>query len=578
MKLAKTYYPQKDRSYTDTPEKGYFTMNNPEKMVSVYKIMDKTIGEADEVLLKRLLGGYGNDIDKLFEETTKEVYRILYGRDTQAKIQPTIAYLQEMNVAIEEQMCKSSLAYFCSNRLNMDVNWHHLEWAWLVENFPLLCVLAARDHGKSFFFSHGFSIWMMYKYDKMSKDQYVLNGRNGYLFSNTQTQAIDLLEIIKDSIVDNDALRERLYPDVREVWSKGSIKTKNGCRLRVRGLGSTVRGAHPGYIILDDPLKDNVLYSKNIRDKNKAFFNASILPMLVPGGQMVIVGTPFHVDDLYSLFENGYDFAFRKYPAIDSAGNLLWDRRHNKVDLDMRRRVQGNTIFTREFLVRPISDQSTLFPEDTLKKSIMGMGGFSYVPNVEAFPIKFRRIITGCDFAMSASVGADYTSFVTFGVDHSDALYLLNIYHKKGVKFHEQRRALLNIWKNFKPDVLFLESNQFQSIYSQILTEESSMPIKPFITTSRKQDLKDGVPGLALLFENGKIHFPYQTKEDKATTDMILEEFSNIGYTDKGVQGIGSHDDIVMSIWIARMAQLFGSSGFTFDFVGENIVSGIMAA
>ena len=409
----------------------------------------------------------------------------------------------------------------------------------------------------------------MYKYDRLSKDQNVLNGRSGYIFSNTQSQVIDLLEIIKDSISDIDILREKLFPNMREVWSKGSIKTKNGCRLRVRGLGSTVRGAHPGYIVLDDPLKDNVLYSRNQREKNKAYFNASILPMLVPGGQMIVAGTPFHIDDLYSIFRNSYDFAYRVYPAIDEQGNLLWKERHNKADLDMRRRVQGNTIFTREFLVRPISDQSTLFPDEITKKSVLGMGGYSYVANVEAFPIKFRKVVTGADFAMSANVGADFTAFVTFGIDHSDNLYLLNLYHKKGVKFYEQRRALMNIWKNFKPDIIFLEANQFQSIYSQILTEETSMPVKPFVTTSRKQDLKDGVPGLSLLFENGKIHFPYQTKLDREITDKILDEFGNIGYTDKGIQGIGAHDDLVMAIWIARMAQLYGTSGFTWDFVGE---------
>ena len=72
-----------------------------------------------------------------------------------------------------------------------------------------------------------------------------------------------------------------------------------------------------------------------------------------------------------------------------------------------------------------------------------------------------------------------------------------------------------------------------------------------------------------LLFENGKIHFPYQTKLDREITDKILDEFGNIGYTDKGIQGIGAHDDLVMAIWIARMAQLYGTSGFTWDFVGE---------
>lgn len=572
MKKVNSYYPDrvkykhKNRENINT----FFSMNNSEKLKNVLDIVESTINKADEGLLKLLMSAYENDIDNLFDEITIEVYKILYGSDTKGKVQPTIRYLTEVNKAVEEEMACNSLAYFCSNRLGMEMNWHHIEWAWLIENFLLVAILAARDHGKSFFFSHGYPIWMMYKYDKNSMDQMVLNGRNGYLFSNTSSQVIDLMEIIQDSIMDNEVLREKLYPENhRDNWSKGSIKTKNGCRLRARSLGSTVRGAHPGYIILDDPLKDNVLYSKVQRDRNKDYFNASILPMLVPGGQMAVVGTPFHQEDLYSLFRNGIDFAYREYPAIDKDNNLLWEGRHNRDDLDMRRRIQGNILFTREFLVKPVSDQSSLFPERILRRSVIGMEGYSYVPNIEAFPIKFKKVITGCDFAMSSEVGADYTCFVTFGIDSLGNFWLIHIFHEKGVGYYEQRRQLENIWHKFRPDVMFLESNQFQRIYSQILSQETNMPIKPFITTKRKHSMQDGVPGLALLFENGKIKFPNATENDKKVTEKILNEFRSVGWTDKGIQGIGEHDDIVMAIWLARMAELYGSSSFIFDFVGS---------
>lgn len=567
MKKIKTYYPEKINIGSDG---GYKVMNNDEKYKSALNILNKTIDSTDEYILNLLYQGYGRDIDKLFDEIIREVYYILYGRDTYSRIQPTIRYLKEMENGVRVEMMKANSTYFCSEMLGMQINWHHIEWGWLVENFLLIAVLAARDHGKSFFFSHGIPLWKMYRYDRLSQDVNILNCRSGYIFSNTQTQAVDLLEIIRDSITDIDELRESLYPNSRDNWSKGSIKTKNGCKLRVRGLGATVRGGHPGYMILDDVLKDNVIYSKHQRERNKDYFNGSLFPMLIPGGQMLAVGTPFHVDDLYSLFRSNVDFAYREYPAIDEKGNLLWKERHSKADLDMRRRVQGNTVFTREYLVKPISAQSTVFPDSILKRSTMGMQGFSYVNNIEAFPMKFRKVITGCDFAMSSSVGADSTSFVTFGIDDSENFWLLNIYHKQGVKYFEQRRALYEIWRKFKPDVMFLEANQFQDIYSQILKEESSMPIKPFVTSSRKQSLTDGVPGLAILFENGKIRFPYATKYDQEVTEKILNEFRNIGWTDRGIQGVGEHDDIVMSIWLARMAYLFNSNKFIFELIGDD--------
>ena len=115
---------------------------------------------------------------------------------------------------------------------------------------------------------------------------------------------------------------------------------------------------------------------------------------------------------------------------------------------------------------------------------------------------------------------------------------------------------------------MLLEANMFQKIYTESLKDETDMPVKPFITDKRKHQLEEGVPGLSILFENGKIKFPYATKEDKEITDMVLDEFRSIGWTEHGVQGVSSHDDIVMSVWLARMALISNSSDFVFDFIG----------
>lgn len=544
-----------------------------DKLEHCLEILERSIEEADETLLLKIMEGNGNDIDKLFEDTLDTTYRLLYGSDSWNKdkfgrdSKSSLLYLKEYDQQVKEQLRIASLTYFAQDVLNMEINWHHIEWGWLVENFNLNCILAARDHGKSFFFSHAYPIWKMYKYDRTSPRIDKLNGKLGYLFSNTSSQACDLIEIIKDSIADIPILRERLYPSIRETWTKQSIKLKNGSKLRGKGMGSSTRGAHPGYIIVDDGLKDNVLYSKVQRERNKTYFNSVILNMLIPKGEMIVVGTPFHKDDLYSIFKNSTDFTYREYPAMTEKGDILWKGRHDLDDLLMRKKVMGSVNFTREFLVKPISSDTAMFPDRILERSLVGMGGTSYIKNIEASKIKFNKVITGGDFAISANVGADFTSFVTFGIDDNGNMYLLNIFHKQGVGFSEQKRVLKNIWKNFKPDVIFLEANQFQRIYQEQLAEETDMPVRPFTTTVRKHSLEDGVPGLCILFENGKIKFPYATEEDINQTETILDEFRNIGWTDKGIEGVGEHDDIVMSIWIARMASMYNGADFLIDFM-----------
>ena len=128
--------------------------------------------------------------------------------------------------------------------------------------------------------------------------------------------------------------------------------------------------------------------------------------MLVPKGQVIVVGTPFHFKDLYSLFqpqksqENNFDemykengWVFKKYPAIDKNGRYLWEGRYDEQELTRKRKQLGQLIFTRELLVEPIVSDSSLFPLRLLQKAFVNMENYKLVGNIEAFPLKFKRVV-----------------------------------------------------------------------------------------------------------------------------------------------------------------------------------------
>ena len=89
--------------------------------------------------------------------------------------------------------------------------------------------------------------------------------------------------------------------------------------------------------------------------------------MLVPGGQIIVVGTPFHASDLYgdlkskSKTATGSDkgWFMIEYPAIFPDGRILWPQRWSFADLMEKRTTQGNIIFSRENLCRPITNESS---------------------------------------------------------------------------------------------------------------------------------------------------------------------------------------------------------------------------
>jgi hypothetical protein len=483
------------------------------------------------------------------------------------------AQISHIYNALKEKWRKESIVYFIKDVFGDDVklNWHHLHWAYLVENNLRIALLASRDHGKSFFWSLLYPIWMLYRYDK--NDPKYEMCKKGFLISHGEDKAIDLLREIITTIEENPILRERLYPDgnaKQRKWSGGEIVTKNGANIKAKGFMTKLRGYHPQWIVNDDILTDQVIYSPTQRNKTIEFFYSVVENMLVPKGQMIVVGTPFHEKDIYSTFrekEKQKVWTYREYPAFRADGKILWEGRYDFDLLMQKRTTLGNVIFSREFLCKPIASDSSIFPYTILSNAIDGMENYKLVNNIEAFPMNFESVVMGCDFATSANVGADYTVFTVWGIDKKENMWLLNIFRKVGATFNEQIGMIKQMGMNFRPDIIIMEKNNFQTLYQQYL-QNTALPIKPHNTGKEKNDFKVGLPSLAVLFERGKIKLPYGDERSKSLSDIVLSEFNSVTFTDKGLQGVGGHDDCAMSTWFGRIGfNQVMAGGFAFEFM-----------
>jgi intein/homing endonuclease len=191
-------------------------------------------------------------------------------------------------------MLRTDLAYFAETMLDMEIVDHHKAWSRLVAKFPKLCINAPRDHGKSFMFSFAYTIWRLY-YNWLpplpaESMKSIPRVSIGYIFSGTQDQSIKLLDLVKMEIQNNSKLRWLEPTDADSAWAKQEIKCSNGAIARARGYGVGVRGAHPVWILCDDVLTDETIYSELVRRKQIDYFFSAITPMLVPGGQLIVIG------------------------------------------------------------------------------------------------------------------------------------------------------------------------------------------------------------------------------------------------------------------------------------------------
>ena len=518
----------------------------------IYGLTEQIIDNLDEGAIYELSGGYERDVDVILKQVVDECYNVC---STNSEIIKTSSfqYLDKLTRSIEETFRCASLSYFCLACLpEFEVNWHHIEWANLVQIYQYLVLLAARGHGKSYFMSYAHAIWRLYRYQKKIhgvRRRREYSFKMGLMLTAEQSLGVRNLGWIRDEIEGNPILREKLYPGNTSTWRETKIKCKNGALLILKSFGSRLRGPHPHWVVLDDFLTENCIWSADIRAKYEDLFKSAIMPMLDKWGTMAVIGTPLSNLDLYAMLRESKRFKLFEYPAIFPDGTLLWE---NKFDFDYLidwKEEWGSLVFSREILVRPVSSEASLFPHELMmsctdKNRVL-------VKNKAGLQDSFKGIVAGLDFAISAGAGADYSVYITLGVlKNVDRYVLLNIQRFKGMNYRLQIAHLRRLYLSFYHDVMIAESNQMQQIFAQGM-EEHDIPVEKSHTGAEKNDLKIGLPSLRVLFEQKKIILPYGNEETRNEIDMLITEFSSIAWTEKGVEGVGTHDDIPLAFWKA---------------------------
>lgn len=471
------------------------------------------------------------------------------------------------------EMLKASICLFAKDVLNVELGPHLLAWEHLIENHRRIAINAARDHSKSTFFSYVYPIWRAWSEP----------GCEVYIFSKTSDQAMEFLDIIiwgKNNLkgmVDIPALAHLVpitgkSPKGRATrLQRRDVRLLNGSRFRAIGYGKAIRGAHPKYIVLDDPLNDEDMWSETQRDKHIEYFKSAIVNMVPPGGQICIVGTPYHISDLYGWLRDNPKYIFRRFPAImkdpkTGEDKALFPWRWSLQALYDKKEEVGSVSFAREILCQPITDDIAIFPsylfppcyDETL----------SIQPTLAEIEARQLSVYAGIDIARSASVGADYFVIFVIGKDPMGARHILDIQRFKGEPFKRQLERVEMMNERYRPGLVFIESNAMQQVWSDELRRTTDVPVKEFVTlASNKYPLDKGVPSLRILLENQKIVIPRRGELSKKIVDPWIRECTEFAFVEGKLQGIGKHDDTVMAWWFAEEAAKAG--GFSFGFGDE---------
>jgi len=522
-------------------------------------IIDNTkhlIDSLPDKALNQLLDAYEDDVEGLLNEIMLQTHYVFHNNASKIDSE-RLGYNNELAAAFDENLKKYSLNYFAATvPSNFTHGWRTLEWGNMLQLYPWSAYLCQRGSGKSYFFCYVVPLWRLYTYDPpsmlMENNLDNINRKETAIITNESRLGGLHIGKITEEIRTNDILSNKLNKK-RAAIGKESVTTDTGSMLHLRSSGSQIRGLHIGMSITDDFLNNSALYSKDQRNKFHEVFYAEIMNIVEPGGYNLVSGTPFHNADLYGDLKQDHRFKVFEYPGVFPNGQILApDRFTFRYLMDMKKTL-GSIVFSREILVSPVSDDTTIFPWEFLERSFMGMERVSLVDNISSFPIKLRKVVVGCDFAKSANVGADYTVYTVCGVDDNKQYYLLHVWRKRGASLNEQVNKIVQLDNAFRPNKIICEANGFQGNIAELVRQRGLKNVEDFTTTgSNKKDEFSGLAALSAFFERGEIKFPY--KEDTRDTVMqVCSELNSIGYNeDKGtLESISEHDDSAMSLWLA---------------------------
>ena len=429
---------------------------------------------------------------------------------------------------MDMELSKNSFPYFFQNVLGWEFANHQQEWLELMNDTQRTVIICSRGHGKSVFM-HSWVVWNLV----FQEPPYQML----YISSNQKQTLVHMRDI--DKMFTHPMLKK--YKPAKG-WAIGNITLTNGNQILERSVGSQIRGLHPQEIIIDDPLKE---FSMTGIQKVTDWFYGDMIPTLHHTASLRVIGTPFSYTDIYQQLSENAAYTLRTYPCLNALNEPLWPTRWGYDSLMTRKAEVGSLMFTREYMCIPISTGTSLFNPEYLEAA--------KDKNFVLKPMRREgyKYYVGIDPAISTD--GDYNVITVLEVDENDNKAVIYIDRSKNVEFRENIQKVKLIGKVFQPEAILFETNTFAKTFTQEIRNITDLNVHDFNTTRKKKE--EIILSLQMNFENGKINLPYGNEESRRVTGAMIEELSMFAITDKGkFEGIGAHDDMVMSLALANAA------------------------
>jgi hypothetical protein len=461
-------------------------------------------------------------------------------------------------------------------------------------------------HGKSSCIMH----WIIYSLCREPQLSFIYCEKSEPAAQRRAKGIMDILEFNKDLVHDFGEFKGKW-------WSADAITIKQRPKISqwpsIAFFGAQSKatlGSRCNIMIVDDPVTADNSSSELERVRLRDWYSqaASTCPYPLPLSRndrylrkLFLVGTTFHMDDLYHTVLKSDMYKILHLPAVNlrtgetlsprftyrSTEDLKGCSNDNAADADMLRKVtegritslgdyrksHGTKAFMRRYQNEVRDDSTAKFPEPWFRGGVdewsppggypgcLEDGEMRNARSLGEVPKGTFTIMTGVDpFGGSKGVNTARFACVTLGCD---LVHDPNTVHLIDLDFGTQPMVSDNEKKTSQMDIVarhikdfggrvILEVNNVQGVWAQVLRQEASkrgmlITVTSHHTSSEKKvDPQQGIEAMAAMIENGNLRLPYGDTATRKAIDELIEEFTYWGFY--------GTDDILMAFWFAWRA------------------------
>ena len=332
-----------------------------------------------------------------------------------------------------------------------------------------------------------------------------------------------------------------------------------------RGYTSSEGGKRPTLVVADDILSREKAKSKEQREKLKDWFWSDVEPAIHVKGEILMIGTPLHEEDLLNECMKSGEWTYMRIPILINGKSAWQDRKPldwiKKKKQSLFQKGMHKTWYN-EYLVIPQGDENQLFKEEMfnyfervefeVSDEYLEMGNAkerkslhvrkpTNILKKDGTKISINDLTIYSTMDLATESGRDKTAIVTCGYDSFGTMYILDINSGFWSPFEKSMQAI-KTYKEFHPIRFGIEragaqNDFFYTIDVAIKESKTYLPVEELSHKGVSKNIRIG--NLHPLFAAGKVYF----NENDINTSFLEAELSSFQMDIES-----SHDDHIDSL------------------------------